>query len=73
MQQFTWTIINTSLTSNAHDCGGTLSRNTSGSGPYISLLGKRSWTRDKDTVAKVIFAAKITNAGKNTHKNKIKL
>lgn len=64
MQQFTWTIINTSLTSNAHDCGGTLSRKTSGSGPYISLLGKRSWTRDKDTVAKVIFAAKITNAGK---------
>lgn len=71
-QQFTWTIIKISLTSNAHDCGGTLSRKTSGSGPYIFLSGIRSWTRDKDTVAKVIFAAKITNAENKKEEKKNK-
>lgn len=49
----------------AHSFESILSRNTSGSG---SLSGNRSWTSDKDTVAKVIFAVNKTNAVNKTMK-----
>lgn len=60
-----------SLTFKAHSCDGIISINTSGSGLYILRSGNRSWTRDKDTVARVIFAANITNA-ENRNKEKIR-
>lgn len=59
MHDCTWIIIKISLIFSAQSRDGMLSRNTSGSG---SLSGTRSWTRAKDTVAKVIFAANIRNA-----------
>lgn len=64
IQQLTWIIIRISLTFKAHSSSDTLSRNMSGSGLYFSRSGSLSWTRDKDNVAKVIFAANITNATK---------
>lgn len=73
MHELTWIIIRISLTFKAHSCDGIISRNTSGSGLYILRSGNRSWTRDKDTVAKVIFAAKITNAEiRNEKENSVK-
>lgn len=68
IQQLTWIIIRISLTFKAHSSSVTLSRNMSGSGLYLSRSGSLSWTRDKDNVAKVIFAANITNAAKKQKK-----
>jgi hypothetical protein len=48
MHEFTQTMIMYSDTSKAQSKAGTLSRNTSGRGPYTFRSGTRSCTRDKD-------------------------
>lgn len=49
-------------TSRPHGCVGTLSKNVSGSGPYVLGSGTLSCTNASDVVVKIKFTANIRNA-----------
>ena len=55
-------IINISDTSRAQSTAGTLSRKTSGSGPYLFRSGTRSWTSARDMVVRNQLAKQNTKA-----------